>query len=402
MDGAPSATPSFGAAWLPASWNLGRRRLPLSGLAVFLPGPVLQVPSGTLLRLRELGASIADGVGGATHCVVRAGLSEADVGRGTNLGDELRRCESEGVPVVEETWVDAVAALGDGADWSAVGLAQHVPPVMALLGEPRPDSPAAAARSTAARKAPRLSREAVLTAPAAAAPGGARGRGPLVASLGETMAFLRRAHPDQLEADQLARAIENSLLDFAIALRSSARGEPSSSEICADAAQILGVRRGASAAAVRAAYRRKALGSHPDRGGTPGAFTQLQRAYREMLAEAEAGAGRAGGAGGKGTPSVGVGGGRGELDSEGRAPLALEGPRVDAELKEQCAAAARTRARRRRFLAPRRRSAALPAPCRPCGRGARADRRLALTGSRAPAVQPLAGRGSVRPARRRP
>jgi hypothetical protein len=46
---------------------------------------------------------------------------------------------------------------------------------------------------------------------------------------------------------------------------------------------LLGVPPGASLAEVKAAFRRKALEHHPDRGGEPAAFIALKRAYDRIV-----------------------------------------------------------------------------------------------------------------------
>jgi len=48
------------------------------------------------------------------------------------------------------------------------------------------------------------------------------------------------------------------------------------------ARSILGLARGADAAAVRAAYRRKVKEAHPDRGGSEEAFKRVTEAYEAL------------------------------------------------------------------------------------------------------------------------
>jgi hypothetical protein len=49
---------------------------------------------------------------------------------------------------------------------------------------------------------------------------------------------------------------------------------------------VLGVRPGASPEQVRAAWRRKVLATHPDRGGDEAAFAAVLEAYRALTGEA--------------------------------------------------------------------------------------------------------------------
>lgn len=50
---------------------------------------------------------------------------------------------------------------------------------------------------------------------------------------------------------------------------------------------MLGVPEGSDRAAVTAAYRKKALCAHPDRGGAVGEWLEVQRAYRQLVAADE-------------------------------------------------------------------------------------------------------------------
>ena len=110
---------------------------------------------------------------------------------------------------------------------------------------------------------------------------------------------------------------------------------------------FLQIAKGASISAVRAAYRQRALETHPDRGGSPGTFLLVQHAYRRLVEqmEEEARAKQDGGGGGEqGAGGMPVGGSKRKssggaapqqaaLDASGR-PALLEGPKVDVELKE--------------------------------------------------------------------
>ena len=49
--------------------------------------------------------------------------------------------------------------------------------------------------------------------------------------------------------------------------------------------EVLGVRPGASPDEVRAAWRRRARATHPDRGGDEEAFAQVLEAYRRLSGE---------------------------------------------------------------------------------------------------------------------
>lgn len=220
---------------------------PLAGLTFLLPTPL---PGALRSQIRYLGGRIVGSIDGATFCIVPCGLRESDLVADYVLAGELKKCRATGIAVVEASWLDEIAqSLAPGEDWTRVSVDPHIPMVMALLDEVSSSSGSiaasarepAAARSSSGRRQPPPAglppTQSLSTAAAAAsaaaisaqAAAGARRKG-LEASLGETYAFLRRNHPDQVEEDQLAKAVERSLLDFAIRLRHVGRGEPSLAE----------------------------------------------------------------------------------------------------------------------------------------------------------------------------
>ena len=339
----PRATDEV-ASWLPFGLDdffcIGDRRSrtfqppgsmrirPLEGLTFLLPMPLAHE---TRSLLRVLGGRIVPSVDGATFCIVSQGIQEAHLAKDPNLLSILKRCSTTGVGVVEASWVNEVSSVLDGQDWTCVSVDPHVPPILALLDEiasssaaaPGPAPGAGPVLSTAAAAA---SAEAIRAAAASTS----RRQG-LASSLGETYAFLRREHPEQVDAARLAAAMERSLLDSALALRHAGRGAPPPTE---DPRAVLGVDSSANLAAVRTAYRKRALESHPDRGGDPGTFLRVQHAYRRLVEsqswakEGAKGGAESGGADGEGG-EVGEGGGERAGGSAG--PALLEGPRRSVE-----------------------------------------------------------------------
>ena len=317
MSASPSRTAVLEEGWLPFQisdlWCAGDRRSrpsavdlptrPLEGLALHLPAPIPFTASSVHGTIRRLGGKIVP-IEGATHCIVRSGLLVSDLKSSATLRRALRHAQLQGICVVEQSWLAEVAKLHGGADWAAVAVEPHVPPVMALLDDAEPAGGEDAASSSGQESSRRDA-----------------GRPSLKKSLSETWQFLRRTHPEQVEEDLLAKAIERSLLDFALQLRHVGRGEPPPTE---DPYEVLKVPTGASSAAVRAAYRRRALETHPDRGGTPGLFLQVQHAYRRLCEENEGS-----------TSSPAKSGARlsGGGESSSAAAL-LPAPRVDEELRE--------------------------------------------------------------------
>ena len=323
-------TPVVSASQLPPS-------RPLQGLALHFPAPIDPM-SSMRATIRGMGGQIVSAVDGSTHVIVKSGLSIADLKQSLPLRRALKKAQANSVCVVEQSWVAAVAALTGDADWASVDVAPYIPPVMALLD----DDPELSDEygGTTARSQQQSSGhqglgsslgyswfntkpaetmdvtdvDSVISKKAAARPG-------ITQSLGETWRFLKKAHPEQVEEDLLAKAIERSLLDFAIQLRHVGRGEPG---VEADPYTVLGVKEGASVSAIRQAYRRRALETHPDRGGTPGTFLQVQHAYRRLTEKEEESAAA------EGAPEARRSKSRDEKESR---PL-LHAPKIDLELKE--------------------------------------------------------------------
>eukprot|EP00931_Biecheleriopsis_adriatica_P059620 TRINITY_DN35704_c0_g1_i1.p1 TRINITY_DN35704_c0_g1~~TRINITY_DN35704_c0_g1_i1.p1 ORF type:complete len:636 (-),score=73.68 TRINITY_DN35704_c0_g1_i1:67-1974(-) len=115
-------------------------------------------------------------------------------------------------------------------------------------------------------------------------------------SLSETLAYLQRERPGELEAGQIRLAIERSLMDAAVelhravpeVLNSVENSEPSP-------AHVLGLSEGACSAEIRRAYRVKALAAHPDKGGDPAEFCRVRRAYLTLSGQTLAEGGGGGG-----------------------------------------------------------------------------------------------------------
>ena len=92
----------------------------------------------------------------------------------------------------------------------------------------------------------------------------------------------------KLERDGSVYSSGHRLSDF-FATREAALGESDSLGIAAF--RVLGIHSPASVEDIKAAYRRKALDAHPDRGGSPSEFQAVEAAYRQLLREAQASAG---------------------------------------------------------------------------------------------------------------
>ena len=89
----------------------------------------------------------------------------------------------------------------------------------------------------------------------------------------------------KLERDGSVYSVTHRHSDF-YATREAAIGD---SARCGPAAfKILGLRAPCTVEDIKAAYRRRALEVHPDRGGTPTEFQAVEAAYRRLLREAQA------------------------------------------------------------------------------------------------------------------
>ncbi len=89
----------------------------------------------------------------------------------------------------------------------------------------------------------------------------------------------------RLERDGSVYSAGHRLSDF-YASRETAMGEAEHSGPAAF--RTLGIRPPCSLDDIKTAYRRKALEAHPDRGGSPADFQEVEAAYRQLLREAQA------------------------------------------------------------------------------------------------------------------
>lgn len=110
--------------------------------------------------------------------------------------------------------------------------------------------------------------------------------GMLNASISETYQQLVDENPDALDDEALKRAMELSMLDFALVHHTSTekvgkKAKKATQDI--SPFEILGVSSDATPDEIKNAYRRKALQTHPDKGGKPGEFEAIARAYRMVL-----------------------------------------------------------------------------------------------------------------------
>lgn len=256
---------------------------PLEGAIVF----VLRYQSTTVSLLQTvaaLGGTEAVTLEEATHCLVPSGLG---LGVSPATRRVLRQAKEKSIPVVESTWLQIVAGLSAAEHWSEVSLDSHVPPVMAVV---HGDFRASDCRRADGRRSQPVSLSELSASEISEIAASEISLSEISFSLDETWAYMRRGQPEEVEAGELRRAMELSLLDRAVSLRSAVHGQGASSSAQLDAtraAHTLGVAETATAAQLRAAYRAKAMKAHPDKGGKRGDFEKLQLAYRLLLRDAE-------------------------------------------------------------------------------------------------------------------
>jgi hypothetical protein len=121
----------------------------------------------------------------------------------------------------------------------------------------------------------------------------------LGASISKMFAELTQEQPDQMEEEAIRRAIELSMLDFAIVTHRPNNSSYYSSSVPFARApsrihgraphDILGVTLDAHPTEIKTAYRKLARLHHPDKGGDASRFEEIARAYRSLLSSAVGG-----------------------------------------------------------------------------------------------------------------
>ncbi|CAE8642346.1 unnamed protein product [Polarella glacialis] len=224
--------------------------MPLSGVIALPIG--LNRDQEELVRntLLAFGGRTASSLEQATHGLVPPELSTAE-------WEKLKHLNKK---VFAISWLQEVMENGLSASSADQALA-HVPDFVQQLaimpGRPR------------GRKAPAGDFRLPLQQGEAQTPKAADQRHrkqSLAISLQETMEFLKKECPEEV-AGQVRLAIERSLQFFAVQLR-TVQARKKSRKTC------LVFQR------VRAAYRKKAIALHPDKGGNSRDFDRLQKAYR--------------------------------------------------------------------------------------------------------------------------
>ena len=100
-------------------------------------------------------------------------------------------------------------------------------------------------------------------------------------SLQEAWIEMVTDNPNELEEQEIRRAIELSLLDCALVQRSSTVNTQQKRPV--SDYQVLQIKPTATLQEIKASYRKMAIATHPDKGGERGEFEKVALAYRNLL-----------------------------------------------------------------------------------------------------------------------
>lgn len=183
---------------------------------------------------------------------------------------KLNTCLAMDIPVVSPEWLMEIGKLSPGQHWSEVDVEAHVPRTIKLFNGMNSNG----MNSIKSRSS--LHSNSL---------GGSTSRRDSVASLsasiGETYQNLIQESPGVMEDEALERAKELSMLDFAIVHHNGhIKKNPNQKD---SPYEILKLDKDASPSEIKNAYRQRALETHPDKGGKPGEFEAVARAYRILL-----------------------------------------------------------------------------------------------------------------------
>lgn len=171
--------------------------------------------------------------------------------------------------MVGQNWLLKIGELQPGQHWSEVNVEDHIPRTVQLFydvnskdyaASSQPHAPHSAGGSASSNRR----RDATQS---------------LSASIGETYRNLLDENPGVMEEEALQRAMEMSLLDFALVHRTQTEHNTEShgkktgmSKAKYSPHDVLRVSEDATPSEIRNAYKKRALETHPDKGGKPGEF----------------------------------------------------------------------------------------------------------------------------------
>ena len=194
--------------------------------------------------------------------------------------ETLKTAKELEVPVVSLSWLERISGLMAGEHWSEIPVESHRPDlvqkmdscleakdVAEQLGVKRQQKIKAQKRAQRSDNQSRRDQAELLGA-----------------SIGETMT---EETPEAMEENAIRWAIELSMLDWALVFRkaNTTFGNPASvtgsvsQRSVPSPYEVLGVTVNATPMEIKAAYRARALQTHPDKGGKPGEFELVARSY---------------------------------------------------------------------------------------------------------------------------
>lgn len=218
-----------------------------------------------------------------THAIWIAMNDNDDDTQLSQLTDEtlakLQTCLEKSIPVMSPAWLTKIRELVPGEHWSEVNVEEYTPNIVKLLQRAVDDIQHGGGITTSRQQNTRYNRSDSRRDDSAT----------LSASISETFRTLVDDNPDLMEEESIRRAMELSMLDFALVHHTNNTSPRQQKKKSANAKgkllphEILGVSVDATKEEIKLAYRRRALETHPDKEGKPGEFEAVASAYRVLL-----------------------------------------------------------------------------------------------------------------------
>ena len=259
---------------------------PLAGAMIYLLDSDEQYMSAVEVLevvqvIQALGGTIVGNLQLATHALlVQDHTTTTTVSAPLEHG--ITTAQALSIPVVTATpWLQRCAGLQAGQHWSEVPLLDLLPPIVQHMNM---------TNATQNINTPPQSQ------PQSQQPSHRRrdSQDSLSQSIAQTFQALAQENPELLEQEALRRAMELSLLDCALVVHtrsasSSMNAAPNPQQTSNTQQQtphqVLGLplHPPPTSTDIKAAYRKLAKQTHPDRGGSHEAFQQVAMAYRSLL-----------------------------------------------------------------------------------------------------------------------
>ena len=305
----------------------GGESYPLSGASIYIltdsedERTASAAASDMAAFVAALGGQVVPLPEDATHALYAPSTPKSENGVATNLAilqSKIVECQAHDVPVVDSTWLERMSGLQAGEHWSQIELGSFVPAIVALIDQGQTGQSLSTLDPITEQGFDGHASAPVVGSSSVSSGGGgnlfkrmssfgsairrgkrdlqpSRGSGGsfggkrdahsrMSRSLSQTAAYLSRENPEQMEQDEIRRAMELSMLDVALVLhRGESSGPTKTSQNAMDPHDILGVPRDATVEEIKSAYRKLALETHPDKGGSADEFFRIARAYRALL-----------------------------------------------------------------------------------------------------------------------